>query len=98
MSDHAPIIGITMGDGAGIGPEVIVKALVDPVVGGFCRPLVIGDPRQLLEEGAGCAVDAARCRGRRARSDDGVLRHTEGFSPMVRERGYSLFRPRGSCA
>jgi len=42
-----PIIGITMGDPAGIGPEVIVKALAVPEVHGFCRPLVIGDAGRL---------------------------------------------------
>jgi 4-hydroxythreonine-4-phosphate dehydrogenase len=40
-----PIVAITMGDAAGIGPEVIAKALRDPAVGRCCRPLVIGDAR-----------------------------------------------------
>ena len=38
-----PILGITMGDPASIGPEVTVKALSDPAVSGLCRPLVGGD-------------------------------------------------------
>lgn len=38
-----PIIGITMGDAAGIGPEVIVKALSHESVYEMCRPVVIGD-------------------------------------------------------
>ncbi len=38
-----PVIGITMGDPAGIGPEIIVKALASPTVYRRCRPLVIGD-------------------------------------------------------
>jgi 4-hydroxythreonine-4-phosphate dehydrogenase len=37
-----PIIGITMGDPAGIGPEVVVKALVDKKVRQTCHPLVFG--------------------------------------------------------
>ncbi|MCF7943746.1 MAG: 4-hydroxythreonine-4-phosphate dehydrogenase PdxA, partial [Spirochaetia bacterium] len=41
--DNKPLLGITMGDPAGIGPEIIVKALADPEVYGWCRPLVIGD-------------------------------------------------------
>lgn len=32
-----------MGDGAGIGPEIVVKALSRPEVRALCRPLVIGD-------------------------------------------------------
>lgn len=37
-----PILAITMGDPAGIGPEIIVKALLMPRVWRVCRPLVIG--------------------------------------------------------
>jgi 4-hydroxythreonine-4-phosphate dehydrogenase len=32
-----------MGDGAGVGPEVIVKALTDKAIYDQCRPLIIGD-------------------------------------------------------
>jgi 4-hydroxythreonine-4-phosphate dehydrogenase len=42
-----PIVGITMGDPAGVGPEVIVKALARPDAYAFCRPLVVGDTKQL---------------------------------------------------
>ncbi len=37
-----PALAITMGDPAGIGPEVIVKALASPAVWRVCRPVVIG--------------------------------------------------------
>ncbi|MBQ9941914.1 MAG: 4-hydroxythreonine-4-phosphate dehydrogenase PdxA [Christensenellaceae bacterium] len=38
-----PIIAITMGDPAGIGPEITVKALADAKIFETCRPLVVGD-------------------------------------------------------
>ncbi len=38
-----PILGITMGDPASIGPEITVKALARPEVYDWCRPLVVGD-------------------------------------------------------
>lgn len=38
-----PIIAITMGDPAGVGPEVCVKALTDPEIYETSRPLVLGD-------------------------------------------------------
>jgi 4-hydroxythreonine-4-phosphate dehydrogenase len=38
-----PLIGITMGDPAGIGPEVIFKALSDAKIFDLCRPVVFGD-------------------------------------------------------
>ncbi|MDG4549995.1 MAG: 4-hydroxythreonine-4-phosphate dehydrogenase PdxA [Candidatus Contendobacter sp.] len=37
------IIGIPLGDIAGIGPEIVVKALADPAVHQAARPLVIGE-------------------------------------------------------
>ncbi len=37
-----PLLGITMGDPAGIGPEVIAKALAGRRLGRLCLPLVIG--------------------------------------------------------
>ncbi|MFQ6095817.1 MAG: 4-hydroxythreonine-4-phosphate dehydrogenase PdxA [Candidatus Bathyarchaeia archaeon] len=40
-----PIIGITMGDAAGVGPEVIAKALSLGEIYRICRPIVIGDVR-----------------------------------------------------
>ena len=42
-----PVVGITMGDPAGVGPEVIMKALARAEAYALCRPLVIGDARQL---------------------------------------------------
>lgn len=42
-NDARPLLAITMGDAAGIGPEIIVKALARPDVLAMCRPLVIGD-------------------------------------------------------
>ncbi|GIN13318.1 4-hydroxythreonine-4-phosphate dehydrogenase [Shouchella clausii] len=38
-----PIIGITMGDAAGVGPEIIAKALADESTFKMGRPVVIGD-------------------------------------------------------
>ncbi len=39
---NLPRIGITMGDAAGIGPEIIVKALSRRTTYQFCSPIVIG--------------------------------------------------------
>ncbi len=40
-----PVIGITMGDAAGIGPEIIAKALMDESIYADCQPIVIGDAK-----------------------------------------------------
>lgn len=44
-----PIIAITMGDAAGIGPEIIVRALSNPATYEVCRPIVIGDAQRLAK-------------------------------------------------
>ncbi|ADK80797.1 4-hydroxythreonine-4-phosphate dehydrogenase PdxA [Sediminispirochaeta smaragdinae] len=40
-----PILGITMGDPAGCGPEITVKALRNKEIYDMCRPLVVGDSK-----------------------------------------------------
>ncbi len=44
---NRPVVAITMGDAAGVGPEVIVKALAEQEVYDRCRPLVVGDAQRL---------------------------------------------------
>jgi 4-phospho-D-threonate 3-dehydrogenase / 4-phospho-D-erythronate 3-dehydrogenase len=38
-----PIVGITMGDPASIGPEIAIKALLNQKIHDICRPLLVGD-------------------------------------------------------
>ena len=42
-----PRIGITMGDPAGIGPEVVLKAVAEDEVKRICVPVIIGDAQLL---------------------------------------------------
>ncbi len=51
-----PRIAITMGDPAGVGPEIIMKSLAHREVYQICRPLVIGDAGRLQK--AGVIVDS----------------------------------------
>ncbi|MEJ5311324.1 MAG: 4-hydroxythreonine-4-phosphate dehydrogenase PdxA [Anaerolineae bacterium] len=60
MTNTPPLIAITLGDVAGIGPEVVVKALALPEVWAACRPLVIGDARALTETRLGVPVPPLR--------------------------------------
>jgi hypothetical protein len=48
MARH--IVAITMGDAAGVGPEVIVKALAENELFQACRRLVIGDAARLRND------------------------------------------------
>src|SRR3712207_552134 len=50
---NKPIIGITMGDPASIGPEIAIKALLDEKIYAICRPLLVGDAgvfNQIIEK------------------------------------------------
>lgn len=55
--DNRPIIGITMGDAAGVGPEIIMKSLAHASVYEECRPVVVGDAARLRDAGRRAGVD-----------------------------------------
>ena len=48
-NDERPVIGITMGDPAGNGPEITVKALADETLYVRARPIVIGDAKMIRQ-------------------------------------------------
>jgi 4-hydroxythreonine-4-phosphate dehydrogenase len=54
-----PTIALTMGDDAGVGPEIIVKALAGQAVHTWCRPLVLGDVARLRVAAEICGVRVA---------------------------------------
>jgi 4-phospho-D-threonate 3-dehydrogenase / 4-phospho-D-erythronate 3-dehydrogenase len=55
-----PRVAITMGDPAGVGPELAVKALRSDEVRTLCRPLVVGDLAvlRIAAKGMGGALEA----------------------------------------
>ncbi|MFO7666644.1 MAG: 4-hydroxythreonine-4-phosphate dehydrogenase PdxA [Desulfobacterales bacterium] len=55
MKNNRPVIGITAGDPAGIGPELILSALSDSELYHLCKPLVVGD--------IGVFIAAKKCTG-----------------------------------
>jgi 4-phospho-D-threonate 3-dehydrogenase / 4-phospho-D-erythronate 3-dehydrogenase len=57
MNDRRPILGITMGDPASIGPEVAVKAFANKEIYDTCRPLVVGDARVIADAVHFCGLD-----------------------------------------
>ena len=42
-ADQRPLIAVTMGDPAGVGPEITAKALANPKIRAACRAVVVGD-------------------------------------------------------
>ena len=49
MATPKPVVAVTMGDPAGIGPEVAVKAARDAAVRRACRVVLVGDPLSLQQ-------------------------------------------------
>ena len=47
LVEELPVIGITMGDPGGIGPEIVVKALADPAIRKSARFIIFGMDEQL---------------------------------------------------
>ena len=45
MTEARPVLAVTMGDPAGIGPEIAVRALLAPEVRECSRSFLIGDAR-----------------------------------------------------
>jgi 4-hydroxythreonine-4-phosphate dehydrogenase len=56
--DTRPYIAVTMGDGAGVGPEVTVGALLAENAYRDCRPVVIGDTYRLRLAATALGVEA----------------------------------------
>lgn len=54
-----PLVGITLGDPAGVGPEIILKSLREADIYEISRPLVIGD-RMALERATEAAGGASK--------------------------------------
>jgi 4-hydroxythreonine-4-phosphate dehydrogenase len=49
MNQYRPLIGISVGDPAGIGPEITAKALSLPEIYDLCRPLVVAEAVMMKE-------------------------------------------------
>src|SRR5580693_446343 len=74
--NHLPTIALTMGDPAGIGPEIILKALADPAVAVLARWIVVGDGRvlEMAEQFTGLRFAVGELR------DTGTLGDLSGFA------------------
>ncbi len=63
-----PVIGVLLGDVAGVGPELVAKVIADGFLADICRPVVIGDRRalELGEKQAGVSLSVAAVDSPRA--------------------------------
>lgn len=88
MTTRRPTLVVTMGDPAGIGPEIVVRAVASPAMRRTARLLVAGDP-EILER----AAKRARARVRFVPADRGgrgvpiVASSQDGWDAIVPGRG-----------
>ena len=59
LAGNLPVVAITIGDPAGIGPEVVIKALADPQLAQLAHWIVVGDARVLERTDRGRGSRAA---------------------------------------
>ena len=65
MEKELPRIAITIGDPAGVGPELALRAAADHELNRLCTPLIFGDEELLIRVADACGFDAppASCCG-----------------------------------
>jgi 4-phospho-D-threonate 3-dehydrogenase / 4-phospho-D-erythronate 3-dehydrogenase len=62
MNNPRPILGLTMGDPAGIGPEICLRALSEPQVLERCTPVLFGDVTLLNRVAKVAGIRGVNCR------------------------------------
>lgn len=66
-----PVLGITMGDAAGVGPEVIVKALMDKKIYQQACPIVFGD-KKIMQRAVKIIGADLKCRSIKSINEGGT--------------------------
>ena len=52
-----PVVALSSGDPAGIGPELCMKAALSSDVTNICRPVIYSDQEVLLDHADSCGID-----------------------------------------
>jgi 4-hydroxythreonine-4-phosphate dehydrogenase len=87
MKTTPPVLGLTMGDPAGIGPEICLRALHHPAVRDICTPVLFGDAgvlRRLQSFSSSSSSSSSKKNGgnskmrMRMKGEDGFRRITPG--------------------
>lgn len=89
--DKKPVLGVTLGDAAGVGPEIVAKVAAKGLLTEYGRPIIIAD-RRLLESGmkiAGVHFDyqVAQTIDEALRMDGLVLLDTKSIDPAAIKTG-----------
>jgi 4-hydroxy-L-threonine phosphate dehydrogenase PdxA len=60
LGKHRPLIGISVGDPAGIGPEITAKSLALPEIYDICKPLAVAET-EMMKEAIRFSPEEYRC-------------------------------------
>lgn len=82
MTDTLPKLAITLGDVAGIGPEIVVRAVADPAVRALCRPVIVGHPELVRRTARELRIDLVVDDGQAA-SEKGVTCWNPGSDEVL---------------
>ena len=89
-----PVIAVTMGDPAGIGPEVVLRALADESADSMCYPVVFGSAAVLKRE-----IDSHQLDLRIVSVDSAHIHPTErGVIQLVETSGDEALVPYGEVS
>jgi 4-hydroxythreonine-4-phosphate dehydrogenase len=98
VTPSLPLVGITMGDPTGIGPEVIVKALSMREPFEVCRPVVFGDrgviARTIQELGLSATVEVLREIPEEGYVPQKIVLHS---SSQLKEASLRIGKPDREC-
>ncbi len=100
-------IAITIGDPAGIGPEVALKSIISKEIANICNPLIIGD-RTVIEEAIQCLNLPVNLKNDAIviREDSLLLTDKAGADltiaqfvdvPVIKNRGFIKNKPLAEC-
>lgn len=94
--DGRPVLAITIGDVAGVGPEIVARAWTDGRLHELCRPVVVGDlavmKRECTAYGGAVSVEEAGADGAFASSMH-VMPCVQGSASDVAELPLGLMHP-----
>ena len=57
LQSKLPIVALSIGDPAGIGPELCMRSSLSEIVTKLCRPVVFGDPRVMKAHVDSCGLE-----------------------------------------
>ncbi len=80
-----PRLALTLGDVAGIGPEVVVRALADDAVTSCCRPVIVGDASIVNRTAERLALPSPLGPGRRDAGRCEAVEHVQVSTPGLSE-------------